>query len=665
MRAGSGSSRVIDVAVQSLYRDQWTRTFGPPAGARELVLLMPPSTPIWRGFARARAELRRGRAVRLVGMGVTVERNWPAWVTSPAAPLALTELDAYLPRERTPLLQEKAAGLEDWLDRVFDGVTPGMRPARVFWSSATDRLLNAVWESLLVAEVVKRLHHDDEIECLDPRWPGARVLGGGQRRYTGGLRRLVGAATTQLMLAASVAKRLKEFATEAPVRRLLRERRAEEQPAPELWFGILGHWPLANRSIEPVIAHVLRSSERRLGVLLLSALTPGRVEGAFGKTVVRGSLLPAIGEAGLPPSLTVDHGISAESWGELLRIIGETVPLALRCGHRAFSTPIRCGVEIDAGSLRTTQLAKLLTLDVLRAREAWHASERLLDRQRFSDATVIMPHATAIGDVVVDQRAQAGGGVSVEVVHGLCDPPLQIGSSRSFTTVKATWSAWEAEYLSRANVGQRLVGGHIPRPVTRAEPRPRLDRNRRVRLLVASSYLPKAWGYDPRLFEHYQLPLLTAVREAALPARSFELRWRPHPGDDRLRIRQVLLSAPDFCLSADPLHADLAWCDVLITSVSSITLEALDHGIPVFVHDVPRWDELALALYHPSRRFRDGAELARALAACLEQLERDPASALEPERWMRRRLFGDAGRPLLVEELLSALRATDAGQKVG
>src|SRR5262249_33180035 len=155
---------------------------------------------------------------------------------------------------------------------------------------------------------------------------------------------------------------------------------------------------------------------------------------------------------------------------------------------RARATPLELTVLGRAVpvELDPFRLAKLLTVDVLRAREAFRATAALRARRSVAGTTVLWAHENSPGDVVVDQRLQAAGATTVELVHAITEIGQQLCQSVSSTTVKAMWSYPEAETLASYRPRQRLEGGFFPRPMPRPIERAPLSRDQPIPVLIAS-----------------------------------------------------------------------------------------------------------------------------------------------------------------------------------
>jgi hypothetical protein len=136
---------------------------------------------------------------------------------------------------------------------------------------------------------------------------------------------------------------------------------------------------------------------------------------------------------------------------------------------------------------------------------------------------------------------------------------------------------------------------------------------------------------------------LDAVRGAS-PGLSF--RWRPHPADDPGIVGRVLEETPWLLRSEHAeLVDDVDWADIVVTSVSSVFIEALFADLPVLLHVIPDIEgTAALDFVDPSRQFFYAKDGAARLAAVLEGLPKGE-DVLAPDRAALRGCFdGDPRR---------------------
>ncbi|HZS37718.1 MAG TPA: hypothetical protein VFF06_12865, partial [Polyangia bacterium] len=446
------------------FRDTWTVTRGPDGdrGGPELVVLVPPTQSNAAGFSRCRSLIERGddaRPVRLIAEGATIERYWPSWVARAPRCFRMTELDAYLPRDKGPPIVEVTSQLETWLDRVLDGVAPGVRSSAVFWSSALDRHLDQTCQAWLLACGLDDAHRGDELTCTQPSWDCFRFLQARRGMAVTPVEqpRARLAATVLAMQAATLGKRALEYVRERPARRELLRRRAQHagSPTPRVWITVLGDWPRASRPVLDKIAPLVRESGERLGVLLQTWLHPG-LRNSHNQPADPKQMLPTLDAPELDGIIgAIDQGVTAESAAALARAMIESTALSLRVLARVLRSPLtlKLGARTIPIRLADAQLAKLLTLDVLRAREAHHAAQAFARRRSFDgdgdgggasgragEPVVILPHASAVNDRVLVQRFEQRGAATVELVHGVTELSYQLGSGRTHTRVKAMWS---------------------------------------------------------------------------------------------------------------------------------------------------------------------------------------------------------------------------------
>ena len=58
-----------------------SRRFGEERSQEMLILVNNPGFALGDGFLKAKDYLEKGRSVRFIGHGVTLEDTWPGWVT--------------------------------------------------------------------------------------------------------------------------------------------------------------------------------------------------------------------------------------------------------------------------------------------------------------------------------------------------------------------------------------------------------------------------------------------------------------------------------------------------------------------------------------------------------------------------------------------------------
>jgi hypothetical protein len=634
-------------------RARYTVELGPSSIDDDCAVLVgAPRTALSEVVARARPLLETlDGPVRLVANGVTLVEQHPEWLRAWArSPLRLTELDCYLPDDRAAAVTALNATLARWLDETLAPVLPdGVAPSTVFWSSACDRFFDTWADDWVRAAAVCEAHAGARIIALVPEWHGSgtiAALGGEARRrsrFPSLLRPLAVAAVGGAALVRRVHQFVRERSTRAELAR--RQRALRGEPAPDTWIGVVASWPRASRPVLEGFAVDARRAGARVGVLVLHSLEAGlRTSEVSGPR--RDALLPVLDDDALAGAVArVDQAVSATTTGELIASLARGAAAVGRVAWRARRWPRfeLGGVARDA-DWPLAPVAKLLSVEVLRVVEAADATRRLFARHDFAGATVVYPHITQANDCVGNQLLQRAGARTVELVHGISSERWHVGAARTFTTVKALWSQPEAAVLAKHTPGQLLVGGYMPRAapvcIVRAS-----RGGRPLRVLVASSYLSVGWALDPMTREHYQAPLLADVLDGlrAHDATGSDVRWRPHPGDDPHRIASTLARFPSLKRSGSAtLEEDLAWCDLLVTSLSSVAIEGLRWDVPVFVHEIPLWDPSSYIAFDARRRFGLRASFADLVGDVLDQ---PAADALTIERETLRRLFPPDGVP--------------------
>ena len=263
------------------------------------------------------------------------------------------------------------------------------------------------------------------------------------------------------------------------------------------------------------------------------------------------------------------------------------------------------------------------------------ATRALLQRRSFMGARVVWPHASLAGVAVPDLLVQKAGGTTYEWDHGSMGEPMSlVTSGRTYSSVKVLWTEAEARSYASVLRHQAIVGGYMPRvrPAARRASRPRKS-GEPMRVLALTNYLGGFSG-DPLLMECYQRAFFAALA-VAVPSlnKPIHLRWRPHPSDSRPRMQATLAThaSLNMGVSLEPygLPQELSWADVVVTSVSSVIIEALDYAVAILVHEIPFYDSTGvLSYFSPERRFRDAADLSAKLRTCLAAIEAPSARCL-------------------------------------
>jgi hypothetical protein len=289
-------------------------------------------------------------------------------------------------------------------------------------------------------------------------------------------------------------------------------------------------------------------------------------------------------------------------------------------------------------------LLTLTTLDVLRAREAEFATRRFASRLS-SGTRVALSHASLVTDAVPDLVLQSAGATTYDVVHGALAETLDMVSTAiTHSSRKLLWTAAEARWLPPYLGSTTAVGAVPARPWVARPGRPP---HHPARVLVLSNYGTLVGGAHRRRFPRmgYQVRLVSEVCRVCRALGVSELRWRPHPGDDRAAVEHDASRFGPLTISrGTPLEDDFEWADVIITSLSSTVVEALAWDKPLLMHDIPVHEQAVLmSLFPAERRFRNELELTAALARALSEVEAGPPFAFE--KALRVTLFGPTGQP--------------------
>jgi hypothetical protein len=616
--------------------------------------------PIQRGLALARRLLAEGRRVRLIAEGATLESLRPGW-TPYEAGLLLTELGAYRASDSKRWSQPLRRAIEDWLETVFSGALPeGLSAANVFYSVACSRLFQPLFEVARFLDGIVERHPTARFHCADPDWVGLPALRSRAAAARGGtlppphppdlgwpvaLRSLVAASVVRTSLG-----QLRAYHRSRAARRWLADRRrahaAKGGQPPEVWLAVVPCWgERANRHVLDTVATPSFERGLRVGLLVTTSLEggpDGRPEGEAA------DMWPVLREV-LPPAreVVVEQAVLPESLTALTSALSRARRAAMvAAGRIAARDPVLdlSGLPLDLRAQRSG-LAKLLGTDLIVALTTGRATEDALARHRGSAPVVFsaLGFVESAGPSAWCQRAHLP---TVDFVHGTGNDTWH-GAAETRATCRAVWSRGDAETVN--SLDQRAIITGVPR--TGVPKPPRTGPPQRV--LVLSNYVHESWAGSGYPLRFHQAELLRAVQlvRARFGPR-FQYRWRPHPSDNETDIAVGLRQSPGVVRSTEPtLSADLAWSDLVISSNSSSSIEALLWGRPVFLHTSPLHRFLPEArAFAEERRFFRAAELPEPFAACVGLMDAGDPAALAPEVRAREALHGpdgfDAGRVL-------------------
>jgi hypothetical protein len=637
---------------------------------------VPPEAPLDVGFDQAKQHaLADGdQKVRVIGCGITLRQNWPDWVGRSKG-VCLTELDAYLPCERAPLMNELESGLREWLASVFDGAIDAAKPERTLWASAMLRLFQPAFASWPLVRGLAHVHGQARVICTDANWVGGAALSrlidaaGGTFAYlqppsqkSGFPFRLGlwGAATA----VAAVCFRAYEYWKERPSRERLRGLRQTARDAPETWIGIFGDWPRAARHVVEGVGHAARLRGERIGVLLYGSLQPGlrQEDDTHGHT---GSVVfPALEQPALQGIIgAVDQCASVET----ARALVDNAARSIVRSARVLVRIVRRGRIVNLGDMsfdllpQIPALARLATFDVLRGNETAGATRSMLRRRSFEGARVVLPHASLITEAVPDLLLQEAGATTYDLIHGSLYDALDVHTiGRTNSSLKVLWTEGEARVYAPLTGHQKTVGGYVPRARSTSRGAPRIRRAPGPpRILALTNYaLGGTNGDKPPRMLCYQYAFFEALSGAIRSyPRPTELRWRPHPSDNRQHVEATATrhASLNMSLSLEPdgLPKEFVWADVVLTSISSTIAEALDYSLPILVHEIPFFDSAGvLSFFSSERLFCHADDLGPKLRDCLDAIDAESPDTLLHELALQSELFGPSRKPKPLDQLL-------------
>src|SRR5688572_13241474 len=283
----------IHPAVETPNFERWTRLLGEPPAGDEHVVVVPPGSPPGPGFEEIERLVRAGKRVRLVMRGATAPSIRARM--APIGPLALTEIDAYLPGAVGPVHQELIPALEAWLRKVFAASVEGIDVAPAFWASSATRLtLLAVFRAWCFARGISSRHACDTILNTDAGWMGTPALEALLPKQAGAQRSPVPARGLDLGwrlriftlgivgACAALAVRILETISERRTREAIRARNTRpDVTSPRVWLGVVGCWPHISRHVTGSLASAARKRAEPVGILLQTTLRPANLVGAF------------------------------------------------------------------------------------------------------------------------------------------------------------------------------------------------------------------------------------------------------------------------------------------------------------------------------------------------------------------------------------------------
>jgi hypothetical protein len=640
---------------------------GAPCEAVQDAVLVPYGCDLAEGFERARRLRQDDRLVRLVGNGVTLEPAWPAWVREDAG-ILLTELAAYRDSAPVEASRRTREEIHSWLSEMLGEVVPGIPSGDLFYLQSSLRLFLPMLEAAVHLPNLVEQNRGARFYCAAESSPVRHMLaavagdrpkekgslGWGFKMVTLGVAAMAGTAWRQL----------RRYRREAASRAALRERRdMGRELHPQLWLALLPDWSRFNRHVLESVAAPVMEQQLPVGVMFSGPLMAGmRVESELTRRE-GGELWPALGLLNRYQHCVIEQGASAESMGDFLRVLRRMVGLSLRTIFRLATY----GPQVGDGSagLRLEALAwtlaKLVTQDLFNALAAESAARKLVRRHAFRGTQVVFAGSAQTGESVADRILQGEGAITTDFLHGY-GGETWLTFSPSQSSQRAVWT--RADAASLEGFGQKVVVAGMPRTVV---PRPRPAKRRVENVLIMSNYVHRdqkaPWGYPLLPFQMELLRTVALIRSQV--RNDLRFRWRPHPADDERMVERALEENPGIELSRGrALQEDADWADIIFSSQSSVAIESLLAGVPVFVHVAPLPSASPhVNAFDAARRFWWARELVPRFASCVQAVERGDPDALAPERRARIALFGASGEPGRLDALLwPALRPSSAAR---
>lgn len=570
--------------------------------------------------------------------------------------LITEQFDSYLPGCKAQFVAASLQSFRSWMQAVYSEALVGVEGPKAFWATACTRLrLEESIDLACALEQIVSRHGHQPIHFsgggLSPQIvDSTRAVSSVKTVFDELFYRLAYIALFCCCLGFSLLLRSLEFLREFPVRKVIESAstQAADRKPPEYWLALVGHWQFSCRHVTELLGRYAREHRIPVGVLLISRLSTQEMTGGHRVSSQRpAKLIPE----GLEDVCTeVQQVVSFANAREYLAELPGTIFASLRCCWNAVRAPrVQLGFATFSPLRKPFALALLTTLDVFRAREAQRATANFLKDRASADFRVAFSHASLVADAVPDLVLQAAGVKTFDVVHGaLAEALNSLTSARTWSSSKLVWTFAEEGYL-RPFLPQVEYAGPS-KWIKNSPARQRESRPGHPRILVCTNYATKL-GFKSLRFPRvdYQRSLfdllLAALSELGVEV---EVRWRPHPGDDPTLVQKQLERFPAawrLCTEKSILDS-LSWADVLVTSLSSVLVEAVcdsrSRALPILVHQIPLHEDVLMDIIPPARRFSTQVQLTVALQGALSDLETDGPGEAENELY--RNLFGSNER---------------------
>ena len=630
--------RANDVAFDKVNRHTVRPCARTSSTAPQRIILVPPRGDLAGAFETAHAELNKGSAVRVIGVGVTLARYWPSWATNVPG-LWLTDLHAYASKTLWEAAQPLCASLRSFTDELFAGMFSDLRGSEVFYPQIGTRAFATLASVLPIALGLAEHLAAQTVTCVQPDWPGFvlyKALVDAQtpaRSRTAWTARVLGYSA--LGWAASLVRVLELYVQS---REGLKELRARRQVGPAaLWVQLVPDWIRIN-------LHLIEATRGRdLGVLLHGHIGPGRRKEASPAERQGRELWPGL--QGLDASRVSAWDTTSIPSGviPLLRCCAQftqgCLVAAVRLGKHG--PTLRVGSHHLDIAAQAKDLCKLITIDAARACLADAATANAIRKHDLKGCTVLSAGALASDVAITMRRLRRAGAITIDFAHGWAgEPEPFVGEPPC--DCRCVWA-----HTDTHRGGARFIVGGMPVP--RRLPRPK--GTGKPRILLMSNYMHRESAMSQTGFDAYLDELLDVIR---LRADRYAFRWRPHPADVPDSVSLAARSLPAEVSRERRLVEDLAWADVVISTRSSVAAEALLFDLPVLLHITPNIEDGPLARpFARERRFFLSSEGAEKLDLIIRSLS-DP-NLLAPENRTRAMLFGPTRTPRTLAEAIESL----------
>ncbi len=612
------------------------------------VIVVAPGSSWEEALSLAKSLAANARIVRIISEGACLR-------LATAAPKGVsgTEMGALLVDDLGAETLDVRNAIREFVDQVLAGALPISRASTVFYASACAR----VFQRYIYAHPIARTLHElfpSSVFHVVGLWAGTAFLRAWSRE--------VGGSNAQ----ARVAEQLKLItstiaATVAAPLALARKRTAagpglgqlkDTGVRPPIWLAMIPDWARINWHVIHSFGEPLLSRGSRPGVVVIGNVNAGERSEADMSTAGEKwwtGFGPLAAEFSKGPSL---QGVFPRRWGRFAQVSARSMGLSLRSLWRARRVALDVdGVQVPVG-YRAVDLAKFLTVDVLRAKLAWEAVDE--SARTFDGEKVVFSANGSAELAAVDVALQRRGARTFHLFHGSLGDEW-VGAAEHPSNVHLAWTDNDARCMKSIR-DVTMVGGMPIR--IRQRKRDQAPRS----LLLMTSYLHRDYAglRDFEAFEDEMLAVFQGLRDNHA-TRHLDLSWRPHPASNAEAVdrRFEKLRTIDVRLSRGvPLQDDIDQADILVTNMSTVFAEALFSGAPVFLHLMPmHWDSTGGDFVDPTRRFFFARDAVRLLAG---HVTRGENGAGEAEVFARRMLWGPSCEPAPLDLITpTAVRGRD------